>query len=333
MSETVSATPRRRSTLQRLLPPEQRGVLTALVVLGVILSLSSPFFLTPGNIGNLLVGVALVGIVAAGETFVMLSGGLDISVGSIVAFAGVAAAIVLTETQSAWVAVVAGIATGALCGIFNGLIITTLRINALIVTLATMSIYLGLTYIVAGGKAVGATDATFSWLGNGSILEIPNPIIVLVLVFAIGHFVLAFTTLGRNIYAMGGNAEAARLSGIDLQRYRIGLYTTSGALAGLSGVILTARLGSGQPIAGAGLELTAIAAVVLGGTSLAGGVGSMFGTALGVLVLGTLNNGLILLRIPAFYQFLARGAVLLLAVGLDHYRGRLGKLMARRSSR
>ncbi len=324
---------RRRSKLQRLLPPELRGVLTALVVLCIILSFASPFFLTPANISNLLVGVALVGIVAAGETFVMLSGGLDISVGSIVALAGVVAAIVLTETQSAAVAVLAGVGIGAIAGIANGLIITQLRINALIVTLATMSIYLGLTYIVADGKAVGATDSTFSWIGNGSILGIPNPIIVLVLVFAIGHFILAYTTLGRNIYAIGGNAEAARLSGIDLTRYRIGLYTASGALAGLSGVILTARLGSGQPIAGAGLELTAIAAVVLGGTSLAGGVGSMFGTALGVLVLGTLSNGLILLRIPAFYQFLARGAVLLLAVGLDHYRGRLGNLMSRRSIR
>ncbi len=334
MSSAPPATSRtRRPRLQRLLPPEQRGVLTALIVLCVILAIASQYFLTPANIANLLVGVALVGIVAAGETFVMLSGGLDISVGSIVAFSGVVAAIVLTATHNAGAAVFAGVATGAVSGILNGLIITTLRINALIVTLATMSIFLGLTYIVAGGKAVGATDATFSWLGNGNVLGIPNPIIVLVLVFVIGHFVLAYTTLGRNIYAMGGNAEAARLSGINLTRYRIGLYTTSGALAGLSGVILTARLGSGQPIAGAGVELTAITAVVLGGTSLSGGVGSMFGTALGVLVLGTLSNGLILLRVPAFYQYLTRGAVLLLAVGLDHYRGRISTIMSRRTSR
>lgn len=334
MSAAAATAPaRRRSRLARILPPEQRGVLTALVALGVILTLASPVFLTPANIGNLLVAAAVMGIVAAGETFVMLSGGLDISVGSILAFAGVVSALVLTATHSAAIAVAAGLAIGAACGILNGLIITKLRINALIVTLATMSIYLGLTYIVGNGKAVGATDAVFSWLGNGNVLGIPNPIIVLVVVYVVGHFVLAYTTIGRNIYAMGGNAEAARLSGLDLTRYRIGLYTLSGTLAGLSGVILTARLGSGQPIAGTGYELTAIAAVVLGGTSLSGGVGSMIGTALGVLVLGTLSNGLILLRIPAFYQYLARGAVLLLAVGLDYYRGRIGSLMNRRSVR
>jgi ribose/xylose/arabinose/galactoside ABC-type transport system permease subunit len=325
-----SAWSRGRTSIARVLPPEQRGVLSALIVMGVILTFASPFFLTPANIGNLLVGVALVGIVAAGETLVMLSGGLDISVGSIVALAGVVSALVLTATHNAAAAVFAGIAIGALAGLANGVIITTLRINALIVTLATLSIYLGLTYIVADGKAVGATDTAFAWLGNGGILGVPNPIILLVVVFLVGHFVLTYTTIGRNIYAMGGNAEAARLSGLNLSRYRIALYTVSGLLAGISGVVLTARLGSGQPIAGAGLELTAIAAVVLGGTSLSGGIGSMFGTAIGVLVLGTLSNGLILLRIPAFYQYLARGAVLLLAVGLDHYRGRLGSLMGTR---
>ena len=304
--------------------------MTALVVLCAVLTLASPFFLTPANIANLLVGVALMGIVAAGETLVMLSGGLDISVGSIVALAGVVSALVLTATHSAAAGVGAGLLVGALAGLANGLIITTLRINALIVTLATLSIYLGLTYIVGEGKAVGATDATFAWLGNGAVLGIPNPIVLLAVVFLVGHLVLAYTTIGRNIYAMGGNAEAARLSGINLSAYRVGLYTASGLLAGLSGVVLTARLGSGQPIAGTGLELAAIAAVVLGGTSLSGGIGSMFGTLLGVLVLGTLSNGLILLRIPAFYQFLARGAVLLLAVGLDHYRERLGTLVGRR---
>jgi len=333
---STSGTRSARSRLpsaKRVFPPEQRGVLSALIAMGIVLTIASPVFLTPANIGNLLVGVALVGIVAAGETFIMLSGGLDISVGSIVAFSGVVSALVLTGTHNAFAAVLAGLAVGAVAGFFNGLIITTLRINALIVTLATLSIYLGLTYIVADGKAVGATDATFSWIGNGNILGIPNPIILLIVVFAAGHFILSYTTVGRNIYAMGGNAEAARLSGLNLSRYRIGLYTASGILAGMSGVVLTSRLGSGQPIAGAGLELTAIAAVVLGGTSLSGGVGSMFGTALGVLVLGTLSNGLILLRIPAFYQYLARGAVLLLAVGLDHYRGRIGSFMGRRSGR
>jgi ribose/xylose/arabinose/galactoside ABC-type transport system permease subunit len=302
----------------------------ALVALCVILTIASPFFLTPANIGNLLVGVALMGIVAAGETFVMLSGGLDISVGSIVSLTGVASALVLTATHNAGIAVLAGLLVGSLAGLANGVIITTLRINALIVTLATLSIYLGLTYIIGDGKAVGATDETFAWLGNGSVLGIPNPIVLLAVVYLVGHLVLTYTTIGRNIYAMGGNAEAARLSGLNLSAYRVGLYTFSGLLAGLSGVVLTARLGSGQPIAGTGLELSAIAAVVLGGTSLAGGIGSMAGTLLGVLVLGTLSNGLILLRIPAFYQYLARGTVLLLAVGLDHYRERLGGLIGRR---
>ncbi|TDE09952.1 ribose ABC transporter permease [Jiangella asiatica] len=289
----------------------------ALAALVVSLSIASPYFLTTNNVLNIGVAVALVGVVAAGSTLVMIAGGLDVSVGSTVALAGVSAASVLSSTSSVALAIAAGVVVGGLAGLFNGLIITKLNINPLIATLGTLSVYRGLTFIVSDGVAIGVTEAPFLDIGSGRLAGIPNPLVILLVVFAVLAVVLHATDIGRNVYAIGGNAEAARLAGIRVDRYRTGLYTLNGLLAGLAGVVLTARLGSAQPLAGAGLELDAIAAVVLGGVALAGGIGTIGGTVLGVLVLGVLNNGLTILAIDSFYQYVARGGVLLVAVALD----------------
>lgn len=306
--------------LQRARQSQLTGVALALVVLVSYLAFASPYFLTGNNLLNIGVSVALVGVVAAGSTLVMISGGIDISVGSTVALSGVAAAKALNATNSVAVAVVVALLVGAAAGAFNGLVVTKLGINPLITTLATMSVYRGLTFIVSDGKAIAATAAGFLDLGGGRVAGIPNPIVILVVVFGALLFVLRATDIGRNIYAIGGNPDAARLAGINIDRYRTGLYTLNGLLAGLSGVVLASRLGSGQPLAASGLELDAIAAVVLGGVALAGGIGTMSGTVLGVLVLGTLNNGLTILSVDSFWQYVARGGVLLLAVALDRLK-------------
>lgn len=310
------------------------GVLAALAILVLSLGLASPFFLTTNNMFNIGVAIALVGVVAAGSTLVMIAGGLDVSVGSTVALSGVSAASVLASTRSVTLAIAAGVVVGALAGLFNGLIITKLSINPLIATLGTLSVYRGLTFIVSDGVAIGVTEAPFLDIGSGRLAGIPNPLVILLVVFAVLAVVLHGTDIGRNVYAIGGNVEAARLAGIAVDRYKIGLYTLNGTLAGLAGVVLTARLGSGQPLAGTGLELDAIAAVVLGGVALAGGIGTMGGTVLGVLVLGVLNNGLTILAIDSFYQYVARGGVLLLAVALDQAgQARRERVQARSAER
>lgn len=306
-----------RRSATTVVSPDRFGVVVALVVLVAYLSYSSPYFFNPENFVNIGVSVALVGVVAAGSTLVMISGGIDISVGSIVALSGICAAKVTADSGSAVLGVGAALGVGALAGLANGLIVTRFRVSPLIATLATLSIYRGATFIVSEGNAIAATDPFFLSLGSARVWGIPIPLLIMVAVFVVLTFVLVSTDIGRNIYAIGGNPEAARLAGIGLDRYRVALYTFNGLLAGLSGLVLTARLGSGQPLAASGLELDAIAAVVLGGVALAGGIGSMGGTILGVLVLGTLNNGLTILSVDSFYQYIARGGILLIAVSLD----------------
>jgi L-arabinose transport system permease protein len=299
------------------------GLLIALLVLGTFLTWRTPNFLTAANLLNIALAVSLLGIVAISQTVVIVSGGLDISAGSIAGLASVSTAIIVGAAGTAIAGVAGGIIVGALAGLGNGLIITVGRVNPVIATLATLSAYRGLAFIVTDGKAVGVTDQAFNSLGSGRLAFIPYPVIVLILV-AVGFGVLMrFTDIGRNIYAMGSNPAAARLAGIGLDRYKLGIYALSGAAAGLAGVLLTARTTSGQPASGSqGLELEAITAAVLGGAALSGGRGTVVGALLGVFVIGTLNNGLILLNVPTFYQLVAKGLLLVFAVVLSERRFR-----------
>jgi L-arabinose transport system permease protein len=300
------------------------GLLAALLALALFITVQSPNFLTPTNLLNIALAVSLLGIVAIAQTVVIISGGLDISVGSIAGLASVSTAIAIGTVEAAWAGVAAGIAVGTLAGLGNGLVITVGRVNPVIATLATFSAYRGFAFIVTDGRAVGVTDAAFNALGSGRFSFIPIPVIALIGV-AIGFAILLrLTDIGRNIYAMGANPAAARLAGIDLDRYKLGIYGLSGAAAGLAGVLLTARTTSGQPASGSqGLELEAITAAVLGGAALSGGRGSVAGALLGVLIIGTLSNGMILLKVPTFYQLVAKGLLLIFAIVLSERRFRL----------
>jgi len=307
------------SATLKLIRGDRIGVVIAIVVMCVFLGFASPFFFTGNNLLNIGTSISIVGIAAAGAAIVMIGGGIDISIGSTVAVTGIVGAVVMSAGGGTIAGVLATVIAGAVAGLINGVLVTILGVNPLIATLGTLSIFRGLAFVISGGTAVGVSDSAYLAIGSGKLFGIPNPLIIMIFVFLIVGGMLKWTNIGRNIYAIGGNMQAAKLSGIRVRRYGIGIYVACGTLAGLSSVVLTARLGSAQPLAAVGLELDAIAAVVLGGISLSGGIGSMGGVVLGVLVLGVVNNGLNILQVDSFYQYIARGGVLLIAVALDQF--------------
>ncbi|SDL03947.1 ribose ABC transporter permease [Natronincola ferrireducens] len=293
--------------------------LIGLLILVIILSLLSPRFLTFSNLTNVLRQTSLNAIIAVGMTFVILTGGIDLSVGSILALSSAVTAGLLVEGYSVVIAVLIGLIIGGVIGAFNGIVITRGKIPPFITTLAVMTLVRGATLVYTGGQPITGLGTVFRKIGTGYIpfINIPVPVIVMLFIFLIAYYTLSQTRFGRYVYALGGNEEAARLSGINTNRVKTMVYSISGMLAALSGIILTSRLNSAQPTAGEGYELDAIAAVVLGGSSLSGGKGSIGGTLIGALIIGILNNGLNLLDVSPFYQLMAKGAVILLAVLLD----------------
>lgn len=292
-----------------------------LVIFSVVVSLINDRFMTGSNILNILRQTSINSIIAAGMTFVIITGGIDLSVGATLALSGAVVAMLISLGYSPIVAIIAALAVGGGIGLFNGIVIAKGKLQPFIVTLATMTVFRGITLVFTDGKPISAgyeKNAEFlSGIGNGYFLGIPIPIIIMIFVFIIGFYVLTQTTLGRYVYSLGGNEEATKLSGVNTDRIKIMVYTISGVLAALAGIIITARLSSAQPTAGSGYELDAIAAVVLGGTSLAGGVGSILGTVTGALIIGVLNNALNLMNVSSYYQLLAKGIVILIAVLLD----------------
>ena len=319
------------------------------IVIAVVIWLSprsangDPLFLTWQNLMNSLSqSIVIVGLLAIGETVVIIAGALDISVGSIASVASVTSAmavggiIMLLPGGSMQLAILVGIITGVLLGVVNGLIVTVLKVNPIIATLGTLAAFAGLAFLIAPeGKPVGVlTQPEFTWLGTGRILSdapIPSlggspwtgvPVIFLafLLVAVVFHILMKYTDYGRSIYAIGGNATAARLAGINLRSVRIGMYMLSGAAAGLAGVLLTARTTSGNPVNGVGLELQAITAVFLGGAATTGGKGTIVGTVLAVILVGVLNNGMNLLGVGTFYQRVALGVLLIGAVAIAQFR-------------
>jgi L-arabinose transport system permease protein len=321
----ASAAPIRRSSLQRF--ADRVGVhnislIFALIVLCAIFGyLRGDVFFSSRNILNIGLAITILGVLAMSQTVVIVAGGLDVSVGSTVGFATVATAMVAQSTESAVVAVLAGLAVGAACGLVNGLIITYGRVNAVIATLGTMAIFRGVAFILSDGQSISIFDETFRFMGNGRVLGFPFLIWILAITAVLFQIFLSQSIAGRNVYAIGGNPVVARFSGINVNRYRVAIYIMSGFAAGLGGIILAARTGSGQPISGSqGLELEAITAAVLGGCALQGGRGTIVGALLGVLIIGILNNGMILTAVPTFYQLLAKGALLILAVLVAEYR-------------
>ena len=293
------------------------GPLLMLAVLFVLLSIFVPDFLGVRNMRGLILSVTLVATIAPTMMLVLALREVDLSVGSITALAGVLCAVVMSSTGSVFAGVGAGLAVGAAVGFINGFVVARFQVNSLIVTLATMEIVRGLAFLASGGEAVSIPVESFYRLGSAALLGINFPIWIAILGFVLFAVVLNRMVFGRNVLAIGGNPEAARLAGVPVNRVRIIVFVLQGLAAGLAGIVLAARITSGQPNTSQGLELAVISACVLGGVSLSGGVASVTGVVVGVLIMGAAQNALNLLDVPTFYQFVVRGGILLAAVLFD----------------
>jgi L-arabinose transport system permease protein len=298
------------------------SLIVIFIVMFVTMSATVDHFFSIENMLGLALSISQIGMVACTMMFCLASRDFDLSVGSTIAFAGVLCAMVLNATDNTAIAIVAAVAAGAVIGFVNGAVIAYLRINALITTLATMEIVRGLGFIVSHGQAVGVSSDTFIALGGLTFVGISLPIWVTLACFIVFGVLLNQTVYGRNTLAIGGNPEASRLAGINVERTRVWIFLIQGAVTALAGVILASRITSGQPNAAQGFELNVISACVLGGVSLLGGRATISGVAIGVLIMGTVENVMNLLNIDAFYQYLVRGAILLAAVLLDQLKNR-----------
>ncbi|WHA43439.1 ABC transporter permease [Agrobacterium larrymoorei] len=289
--------------------------LAGLIVVSILMGLASDNFFSLNNIMNVLRQVSVVGILAVGMTFVILTGGIDLSVGAVMALVGtLSAGLMVNYGVPASLALVIGLFIGLGIGLLNGILVAWGKMPAIIVTLATMGMARGLGLIYSGGYPVSGIPSWISWFGVGRVGVVPVPVIIMVVIYAIAWVLLQRTAFGRHVYALGGNETAARLSGVKTRRVKLAVYGISGLTAAFAAVILTGRLMSGQPNAGVGFELDAIAAVVLGGTAIAGGRGLILGTLIGAILLGILNNGLNLMGINPYLQDVIKGAIILLAI-------------------
>ncbi|GLI04857.1 ribose ABC transporter permease [Paenibacillus tyrfis] len=300
----------------------QLGMLIILVLMCVLMAFITPNFMEVTNIINVLKQVSITAILAAGMTVVILTGGIDLSVGSTLALSGVLSVMLTNAGVNPVISMLAGAAAGYVVGAINGYFTAAVKLPPFIVTLGSMTYVRGLAYVISGGYPIVLQDVTFKYLGAGYFLKIPTPIYIMALVYVVMYFILKYTMFGRHIYAIGGNQEAARLTGIKVEKTLIHVYSISGFLAGAAGVVMAGRLFSGQPMVGVGMELDAIAAVILGGTSFVGGFGRIQGTIIGVLTMGVLTNGLTLLNVDYYWQLVVKGAVIVVAVLLDRLRSR-----------
>jgi ribose transport system permease protein len=309
--------PRRARAVWR----DEMGLVVVYFLLCTYMAVRSPYFLSTHNFKNILVECSTIGLLSIGTTMVIITGGIDLSIGSVLAFTGVLLAR-LSHQIPISAAVASALGVGAAAGVFNGLLITRVGINPLIATLGSLSILRGLAFEYSNGLTQSVEGGLFDYLGHGTVLGVPLQVVVTLLLFMIVAWVMGWTVFGRSIYAIGGNAQASRLAGIPVRRLQMIVYTLCGLGAAVGAMFQISHLGVADPKATAEIELSVIAAVILGGTSLNGGKGTLFGTLLGVLIMGTLNNGLHLLDVSSFRQDVARGVVLLLAVTIDQIRQR-----------
>jgi len=294
------------------------GIYAAFLILVVVLALTSPSFLTLQNILNVLRQSSIIGIIAIGMTFVIIKGGIDLSVGSILGFSAVVATSFAHPGEYPVIApIIMGLLVGVACGLVNGFVIAKWNIAPFIVTLGMLTAARGMTLVYTDGKPIINLSDAYNFIGSGHFLGLPIPVIVFILVILVGVFLLNFTKFGRHVFAVGGNEKAARLSGVNIFAVKLAAYAIAGLTSGMAGILLSSRVMTGSPILGQGYELDAIAAVVIGGTSLTGGRGSMIGTVIGVLIISIMNNGLDLLNVSSYYQQIIKGAIIVLAVLLD----------------
>lgn len=300
------------------------GTIVALIILIVFVSVLNPAFLQVNNLLNLMRQLIINGFIALGMTFVILTGGIDLSVGSTLALTSAIFAGLLQGGMPTILAILIALGLGLILGLVNGILITKGKLAPFIVTLATMTIFRGLTLVYMDGRPIAGPkdDFAFQFLGKGQFFGIPFQVILFIIAYLILWILLTKTSYGRKIYAVGGNEKASFISGIKIDKVKILVYVISALMAVLSGLVFTSRLNSAQPTAGSAYEMDAIAAVVLGGTSMTGGSGSLTGTLIGILILGVLNNGLNLLGVSSFYQQIVKGVVILIAVLIDRKRNK-----------
>jgi ribose/xylose/arabinose/galactoside ABC-type transport system permease subunit len=327
----------RRALLRRV---GQFAPVIFLVALMVVFAILEPRFLSTVNLFNVMRQISITGLVAIGMTLVILTAGIDLSVGSLLALAGLAAAIVAkggiesrfsvgVETEAAgygWgLAMLVAVLVGMAGGWLQGLAVTRLKVPPFVVTLGGLSVFRGAALLIAGGGPISGFEAGYVWWGQGRIGPVPAPVIVFLAFALIAHIVLTYTRFGRQVYAVGGNLEAARLAGLPVQRVLVAVYMIIGFFAGLAGFILSARLNSAEAVAGIGYELTVIASVVIGGTSLFGGIGSVAGTVIGSILIGVLINGLVLMNVSPYVQQIIIGIIIVLAVFFDQFAKERGR--------
>lgn len=295
----------------------QFNIVIILIVFCVIASVVSPSFLGKKNLINIIRQISFTAVIAFGSTFVLTVGGIDLSPGSVVSLVSVVSAMASRAAYPAWVCVLIGIGVGAFCGMINGTLISTAKIPPFIVTMGMMTVAAGVALLISDGRPINGLQDSFTVIGAGSIMGIPIPVFILLLVMLICHVILNKTVFGRHVKAVGSNENAAIMSGINVAKIKILTFTIAGALAGLSSIMLSARLYSGQPMAGDGMQMDAIAAAVIGGTSLKGGVGTIFGTICGALIIGVINNIMDLVNINMYWQEIAKGVIIVAAVIID----------------
>lgn len=306
-----------RAALKRILSGREAGTALGLLVLCVGLWIATPYFATTANLANVAEQSAVVGVIAIGMTFVILTGGIDLSVGSLVALAGVVIGGALRSGLPVTVAVSLGLLTGAAAGMLNGLMITLGKLPPFIATLGMMSVARGGALMLSDGRPISGFPDSLRAVATGNLLAVPAPVVLMLVLYAVAYVILTRTVAGRYVYAIGGNEEATKLAGVRVRFHKTVVYAISGLSAAICATLLVARLNSAQPIAGMGYELDAIAAVVIGGTSLLGGTGSVIGTLIGALIMSVLRNGLNLLGVSSYLQQVAIGAVIIVAVLID----------------
>ena len=318
--ETAERRRRLPPVLVRISQARESGIILFLVILCLLIGAVNPVFISSENLSNMLRSTSFIFIIGIAMTFVLIAGGLDLSVASVFALGGVVSSIAVTHSMGVLASVLLGLAAGFAVGCLNGILVIRFNIPALIVTLGTMYMVRGAVLIITQGIAIYPLTPEFDALGQGDFLGVPYVIIISVVLAVIAHIVLNYTSYGRSIYAIGGNEETSRLAGINTKLVQGSTYVLTGLAAALSGIIMAGRLNSAQPNVGTGYELLVIAAVIIGGTSLFGGTGTVLGTAAGALLTTVISNGIVLMRISAYWQNLIVGAVIILAVGLDQYR-------------
>lgn len=294
------------------------GIYIVFAILCIALSIATPSFSTISNVLNVLRQISINGIIAVGVTFVIITGGIDLSVGSVVALASIVACdFAHPGKYPVIVPILVGILIGLACGLVNGFIVSKGGVAPFIVTLGMLTVARGMTLVYNSGRPVINLSDKYNNIGGGYIFGIPIPVVILIIVVALGSFLLNFTKFGRHVYAIGGNELAAKVSGLNVDFIKIGVYGITGALSGLAGIVLSSRVMAGTVVAGQGYELDAIAAVVIGGTSLSGGIGTISGTIVGALIIGVMNNGLDLLNVTSYYQQIVKGIIIVAAVYFD----------------